>query len=132
MNLLIFITLSLFGFSAEKAAKAQDIIKVPAQGQVDNEGIRKVFENNASKISKCYSENADSKMEGKVVLDFDIDKKGQVIRSAIAKEKSTMNLSPAFETCLLGYLKEWIFPPAPKNSESVQVYYPLSFSSLKR
>lgn len=132
MNLLIIMTLSFLSFSADKTAKAQDTIQVPAQGQVDNEGIKQVFQMNAAKISKCYNDHTDGKMEGKVVLDFDINQKGKVIRAAIAKEKSTMTLSPAFENCLTGYLKEWMFPPAPKNSESVQVYYPLGFSRLKR
>jgi len=133
MNLLLVIALSWFSFSAQTGvAKTQDVVQVPAQGKMDGEAIKKVFELGADKIDKCYKDHVKNNAEGQLVIDFTVDKKGNVKNISADHAKSTFAENAAFETCIEDRVRTWIFPPAPAGAESAQIAYPLNFSFKKK
>ena len=99
-------------------------------GQIDREGIRKVFFDNASVIRSCYERvlNQSTKLAGKIILNFDIGPGGQVVgRPGISQSGSTIQ-NPQLSQCLTNRLKTWRFPDPPAG-QTVNVLYPLAFSS---
>lgn len=98
-------------------------------GNIDRDGIRRVFFSNAQAIRACY-ENAlrgDKGLSGKLVLDFDIGEQGRVLRGDYSRAKSTL-ANDELATCIINRMKTWKFPEPPAN-QTVQVFYPLAFSN---
>lgn len=98
-------------------------------GNIDRDGIRRVFFNNQKAIQSCYEKalGGDKGLSGKLVLDFDIGEQGRVLRGDYSQAKSTLNNSE-LATCVINKMKTWKFPEPPSN-QTVQVFYPLAFSS---
>lgn len=98
-------------------------------GNIDRDGIRRVFFNNQRAIQSCYEKAlaGDKGMSGKLVLDFDIGEQGRVLRKDYSRAKSTL-VNDELATCILNKMANWKFPEPPSN-QTVQVFYPLAFSS---
>ena len=99
-------------------------------GQIDKEGIRKVFFDNSRAIRSCYERqlNRNPNLGGKLMLDFDIGEHGRVVgRPKVQWSTSTMK-DKSVANCVLLRLKTWRFPEPPRN-QVVNVIYPLAFSA---
>lgn len=98
-------------------------------GNIDRDGIRRVFFNNQRAIQSCYEKalGGDKGLSGKVVLDFDIGEQGRVLRGDYSRAKSTL-VNDELAECVINKMKTWKFPEPPAN-QTVQVFYPLAFSS---
>lgn len=99
-------------------------------GNIDRNGIRQVFINNQRALAACYDKalGVDKGLSGKLMLDFDIGEQGRVVRAGVAGDKSTM-ANDALASCVISKMKTWRFPEPPNKNETVQVLYPLAFSS---
>jgi|GEM_PF-4168390 len=100
-----------------------------AAGTIDKEAIRKVFFANSKAIRYCYESqlNRNSKLQGKIVLDFEIGEQGRVVGRPRIDQANSTTASAGLSRCLLTRLKIWTFPEPPKN-QVVRVLYPLAFS----
>ena len=99
-------------------------------GQIDRDGIRRVFYDNQRAIRYCYEKelNRNTMLSGTLKLNFDIGEHGRVVgRPSIKWGSSTMK-SRAVASCVLNRLKSWRFPEPPRN-QVVNVMYPLAFSA---
>jgi outer membrane biosynthesis protein TonB len=100
---------------------------VAAQGSIDKEAVAKVINSHLHEVSSCY-ERALLKtpgLAGKIVLEWQITITGVV---GYAKTKSSSMQSAAVESCILGTLKTWRFPPA--KGAGVVITYPFMFNSV--
>lgn len=98
-------------------------------GNIDRDGIRRVFFSNQQAIKSCYEKalGGDKGLSGKLVLDFDIAEQGRVTRGDYSRAKSTL-INDELATCVINKMKTWKFPEPPSN-QTVQVFYPLAFSN---
>lgn len=98
-------------------------------GNIDRDGIRRVFFSNQRAIQSCYEKalGGDKGLSGKLVLDFDIGEQGRVLRGDYSRAKSTL-VNEELASCVINKMKTWKFPEPPAN-QTVQVFYPLAFSS---
>ncbi|MEM7646786.1 MAG: AgmX/PglI C-terminal domain-containing protein, partial [Pseudomonadota bacterium] len=99
-------------------------------GQIDREGIRKVFFDNQRAIRSCYERelNRNPNLGGILKLNFDIGELGRVVgRPSINWGDSSLK-SRTVAGCILNRLKTWRFPEPPRN-QVVNVIYPLAFQS---
>ena len=114
---LLLVTLP-FNVLAEKNNMPQSI---------NRKVIRQVFIKHQRLVQNCYTPEVQKEVtSGQVMLDFDINKLGQVIRSSISKEKSTIS-NDKLNTCLIDMVKKLTFPEATTD-KVLQVFYPLVFS----
>ncbi len=99
-------------------------------GEIDREGIRKVFFDNARALRSCYERalNKTSTLSGKLVLDFDIGPGGQVTGQPRIRQAMSTFYSAGMAECISNRLRGWRFPPPPRNNV-VNVLYPLAFSN---
>lgn len=102
--------------------------------KIDREGIRKVFLDHQNDLTGCYnsalaSAKDKSTVQGKMVLDFTIAEDGSVMYMGMDPTRSTLK-SHSVAGCIVKKAYGWIFPKPPAK-QTVQVYYPLSFSSNK-
>jgi hypothetical protein len=100
------------------------------EGEIDREGIRQVFFDNARAIRRCYEKslNQDARLSGKMILNFDIGQQGRVVgRPSVSRGQSTF-YNASMAQCLTNLLQGWRFPDPP-NGQVVNVLYPLAFSS---
>ncbi len=99
-------------------------------GQIDREGIRKVFYDNQRAIRSCYERelNRNPNLSGILKLNFDIGELGRVVgRPSINWSDSSMKSRTVAE-CILNRLRTWRFPEPPRN-QVVNVIYPLAFAA---
>jgi hypothetical protein len=94
-------------------------------GSLDKEIIRRVINNNRSRIKYCYEKelNKYPKLQGKIKIFFQIEGNGMV--SSASVKATTMN-NERVEECLAQRVKNMRFP-APKGGGIVQVNYPFFF-----
>jgi hypothetical protein len=100
---------------------------VAAQGSVDKEAVARVINAHLNEVSSCY-ERALLKtpgLAGKIVLEWQITTSGSV---GTARTKTSTMQSAAVESCILGVLKQWRFPPAA--GAGVVITYPFMFNSV--
>jgi Inner membrane component of T3SS, cytoplasmic domain len=100
---------------------------VSAQGTIDKEAVAKVINAHLHEVSSCYERALlkEPGLAGKIVLEWNISLTGTV---ASARTKSSTMRSASVETCILGVLKQWKFPPA--KGAGVVVSYPFMFNSV--
>jgi hypothetical protein len=93
------------------------------------EEVRSKIKQNVSSFKDCYIEalKTNSKLGGKVVLDWDVDEKGLVKRAVV---KLTTMKSTEVENCMVDKLKAITFSPAPAG-QVINVTYPFVFSADK-
>jgi hypothetical protein len=99
-------------------------------GQIDREGIRKVFFDNQRAIRSCYERelNRNPNLSGVLRLNFDIGELGRVVGSPSINWGDSSLKSRTVAGCILNRLKTWRFPEPPRN-QVVNVIYPLAFQS---
>lgn len=99
-------------------------------GQIDREGIRKVFYDNQRAIRSCYERelNRNPNLSGILKLNFDIGQHGRVVGSPSISWGDSSMKSRAVAGCVLNRLKTWRFPEPPRN-QVVNVLYPLAFAA---
>lgn len=100
-----------------------------AENKAASEEIRLKIKENVSSFKDCYTEGLknNSKLGGKVVLDWDVDEKGLVKRAAV---KLTTMKSDKVENCMVDKLRAITFSPAPAG-QVINVSYPFEFSADK-
>ncbi len=100
---------------------------VSAQGTIDKEAVARVINAHLHEVSSCYERALlkEPGLAGKIVLEWNISLAGTV---ASARTKSSTMRSASVETCILGVLKQWKFPPA--KGAGVVVSYPFMFNSV--
>lgn len=117
------------GLGGKKDVAVASTIKteqIEAKGVLDSESIREAVMKKMSSIKYCYESQLkkNPNLQGKIVVNFTIDKNGEVSRYSI--ESSTLN-DEEVENCILRVIRRIKFPP-PQNGESVEVSYPLVFT----
>ncbi len=123
-----------FGSSGLGDRKAVSIIPGGAgeefSGQIDREGIRKVFYDNQRAIRSCYERelNQNPNLAGILKLNFDIGELGRVVGRPSVNWGDSSLKSRAVAGCILNRLKTWRFPEPPRN-QVVNVLYPLAFAA---
>lgn len=107
-----------------RRAKAPRVIAGRAQvrGALDKEIIRRIIRRNINKIKYCYQKElqGDSKLNGRVIVQFTISPTGQVVVSKV--QKSTVG-NRKVETCIARAVRRLLFPK-PKGGGIVIVSYP--------
>jgi len=100
------------------------------QGGLDRDMIAAVIQKNMGQIRFCYEQGlqADSKLAGRVAVDFTINGNGLVTLAGVGS--STLN-SKMVEDCILLRLKSWKFP-MPEGGVDVKVSYPFLLRRLGR
>ncbi len=99
-------------------------------GQIDREGIRKVFFDNTRAIRSCYERehNQNPNLAGILKLNFDIGEHGRVVGSPSINWSDSSMKNREVAGCILNRLKTWRFPEPPRN-QVVNVLYPLAFAA---
>ena len=124
------------GFSGVGLGNRKSVSIIPGgqgeefSGQIDRDGIRRVFYDNQRAIRYCYEKelNRNPMLSGTLKLNFDIGEHGRVVgRPSIKWGSSTMK-SRTVASCVLNRLRSWRFPEPPRN-QVVNVMYPLAFSA---
>lgn len=95
-----------------------------AQSAVNQEKIRLTIKNHLGEVRRCYNDGLKKTPDakGKVVVDFEIDDHGRVIKSGV-NESSTTLRDREIQSCITGKVVTWKFPPADKG-KTVAVNYP--------
>ncbi len=100
-------------------------------GSIDREAVRRVVRSALQSFKDCYNREfkKDSKLEGKVVVTWDIHEKGIAKNARVNKDKSTMGNS-SVEECVRGRLLALRFPEPPAGTIA-EVTYPFLFQGQK-
>ncbi|WP_257453065.1 AgmX/PglI C-terminal domain-containing protein [Archangium lipolyticum] len=100
---------------------------IAAQGSIDREAVAKVVNSHLQEVYACYERALlkEPGLAGKVVLEWTIGTNGRVVAT---KTKSSTLRSPSVESCIMGGLKGWTFPPA--KGGAVIITYPFIFNSV--
>lgn len=100
-------------------------------GSIDREAVRRVVRSALAAFKSCYDREykRDSKLEGKVVIAWDIHEKGIAKNARLVKEKSTLG-NAAVEECVRGRLLALRFPEPPAGTIA-EVTYPFLFQGQK-
>lgn len=98
-------------------------------GGLDKAGIRRTIQSIIGQIRSCYEKGlrAESSLEGRLVIQFEIDDRGAVNASKV--ESSTLNDSEV-GNCVANRIRSQRFPPSPRGVVGV-VDYPFVFGAQK-
>lgn len=124
------------GFGYESLGQRKSVAIVPGgqgvvvSGNIDRDGIRQIFFDNARAIRSCYERvlNQKTQLAGKLVVNFDIAAGGRVVGSPRVDTGSSTIANTQLSRCVLNKLRTWRFPDPP-TGQVVNVLYPLAFSS---
>ncbi len=123
-----------FGFGTGGSLGERGSVNINIEGQgaefsptIDREAIRRVIIANRTAIRSCYETqlNRNPNLYGRVVLEWDIDERGRVIR-AVINSNSMANNSVA--DCVLRLLRTWRFPEMPPDQIG-RVLFPFVFNN---
>lgn len=100
-------------------------------GSIDREAVRRVVRSALTSFKACYEREykKDSKLEGKVVIVWEIHEKGVAMNARVDKAKSTISNS-SVEECVRTRLLALRFPEPPAGS-TAEVMYPFLFQGQK-
>jgi pSer/pThr/pTyr-binding forkhead associated (FHA) protein len=100
-------------------------------GSIDKEAVRRAVKSAMSAFRACYERElkSDSKLEGKVVIAWEIHEKGVGRNSKVVKDKSTIGNS-AVENCVRDRVLAIRYPEPPPGTVA-EVVYPFLFSAQK-
>ncbi|AZZ37671.1 FHA domain-containing protein [Bdellovibrio sp. qaytius] len=92
-------------------------------GSIDKEAVRRVVRSALQAFKACYDREykKDTKLEGKVVISWEIHEKGVAKNARVVKEKSTLD-NPAVGECVRARLMTLRFPEPPAGSMAEAVY----------
>jgi len=96
-------------------------------GSIDREAIRRIIQQNKAAIRSCYERSLQRKPDlyGKLVLEWDIEERGRVTRTAV---KSNSLGDAQVASCILARIKTLRFPEPPPDQIG-RVTFPFVFSS---
>ncbi len=123
-----------FGYGTGGALGQRGTVNINVEGveaefspTIDREAIRRVILNNRSAIRSCYETqlNRNPNLYGKVVLEWDIDERGRVIRAVINSNDMGTN---SVAECVIRLLRTWRFPEMPPDQIG-RVLFPFVFTS---
>jgi TonB family protein len=100
-------------------------------GTIDKEAVRRVVKSALAQFKACYEKEyrMNSKLEGKVVVQWEIHEQGIAKNAQIVKVKSTINNS-AVEECVKNRMMALKFPEPPPGT-AAEVTYPFIFQGQK-
>ncbi|MFZ3228700.1 MAG: AgmX/PglI C-terminal domain-containing protein [Pseudobdellovibrio sp.] len=100
-------------------------------GSIDKEAVRRVVRSALTSFKACYDREykKDSKLEGKVVIVWEIHEKGIAKNARVVKDKSSISNS-SVEECVRSRLLALRFPEPPAGSVA-EVTYPFMFQGQK-
>lgn len=109
-------------------ALAPLVLVATAHATIDREQIKSTVRKNNSKISACYAEGLkeNPELKGKLVVEWDVDDKGKMLKAVVNKSKSTFE-NEKVANCVIEKLKSLEFPAAEKG-QIVSVSFPFAFS----
>jgi len=100
-------------------------------GTIDKEAVRRVVKSALAQFKACYEREyrMNSKLEGKVVVQWEIHEQGVAKNAQIVRVKSTINNS-AVEECVKNRMMALKFPEPPPGT-AAEVTYPFIFQGQK-
>ncbi len=100
-------------------------------GSIDREAVRRVVRSALSAFKACYDREykSDTKLEGKVVVAWEIHEKGVAKNARIVSDKSTIHNS-SVENCVKSRMLTLRFPEPPAGTVA-EVVYPFLFQGQK-
>ena len=100
-------------------------------GSIDREAVRRAVRSAMSAFRACYEREykKDTKLEGKVVISWEIHEKGVGKNSKVVHEKSTIN-NRAVEECVRERILALRYPEPPAGTVA-EVMYPFLFQGQK-
>lgn len=100
-------------------------------GTIDKEAVRRVVRSALAAFKGCYERELkrDSKLEGKVVIAWEIREKGVAANARVVSDKSTIN-NRVVEECVKTRMLTLRFPEPPPGTVA-EVQYPFFFTSQK-
>jgi hypothetical protein len=100
-------------------------------GSIDREAVRRVVKSAIAQFKACYEREyrMNSRLEGKLVVQWEIHRQGVAKNAVIVRQKSTINNS-AVEECVKNRMLALKFPEPPSNT-TAEVTYPFIFQGQK-
>ncbi len=100
-------------------------------GSIDKDAVRRVVRSALQSFKACFNReySKDPKLEGKVMIFWEIHEKGVAKNARVVKEKSTLNNSAVAE-CVRARLLTLRFPEPPAGA-AAEIYYPFYFQGEK-
>jgi hypothetical protein len=100
-------------------------------GSIDKEAVRRVVRSALSQFKACYEREyrQNTRLEGKVVITWEIHEQGVAKNAFVVKDKSTINNS-SVEECVKSRMLGLKFPEPPAGTAAV-VTYPFIFKGQK-
>jgi hypothetical protein len=100
-------------------------------GSIDKEAVRRVVRSALAAFKSCYDREykKDTKLEGKVVISWEIHERGVAKNAQVVHSKSTIGNS-AVEECVRSRMLTLRFPEPPAGSFA-EVTYPFLFQGQK-
>jgi Ca-activated chloride channel family protein len=95
-------------------------------GALSKEVIRRVVRRHINEVRFCYEQQlqSDPSLQGRVVIKFVIDGKGDVVQAVVAESTFADTI---IETCILHAVRRWKFP-MPEGGGPVVVNYPFELA----
>lgn len=100
-------------------------------GSIDKEAVRRVVKSALAQFKACYEReyHMNSKLEGKVVIQWEIHAQGVAKNAIVIQNRSTLNNS-AVEECVKNRMMALKFPEPPPGT-AAEVTYPFIFQGQK-
>lgn len=100
-------------------------------GSIDREAVRRVVRSALAAFKACYERElkSNSKLEGKVMISWEIREKGVAAAAKVVKDKSTIN-NTTVENCVKSRMLTLRFPEPPPGTIA-EVQFPFYFTSQK-
>ncbi|MBW2459436.1 MAG: TonB family protein, partial [Deltaproteobacteria bacterium] len=104
-------------------------MRLTPKGRLAPEAIRKVVNQHAREIERCYNASVarERGLEGRLEVEWIVDRIGTVSNTRIIYDEVG---SDALKRCLRTSVKRWVFPP-PRGGPA-RVSCPFIFSDLRR
>lgn len=101
-------------------------------GSIDREAVRRAVRSAISAFKACYEREykMDTKLQGKVVLSWEIHEQGVAKNARIVRDKTTMN-NTSVENCLKARMLTIRFPEPPAGTIAEVAGYPFVFEGQK-
>ena len=101
-------------------------------GTIDREAVRRAVRNSLNFFKACYEREykKNTKLEGKVVISWEIHERGTARNARIVRDKTTIG-NRAVEECVRSRMETIKFPEPPAGTVAEVAGYPFVFSGIK-
>lgn len=101
-------------------------------GTIDREAVRRAVRNSLNFFKACYEREykKNTRLEGKVVIAWEIHEGGKARNARVVRDKSTIG-NRAVEECVRARMLEIRFPEPPPGTVAEVAGYPFVFSGLR-